>query len=76
LRRAFDVLGANRVSWETDIRNERSQRAVERLGAKRESVLRAHRIRPYSTLRVTVVHSLTAVEWHNASERVIERVAR
>jgi RimJ/RimL family protein N-acetyltransferase len=76
LRRAFDILSANSVSGEADIRNERSQRAIERLGAKREGVLRAHRIRPDGTLRDTVVYSLTAVEWHGASERVLERLTR
>lgn len=63
LRQAFDVLGANRVSWETDIRNLRSQRAIERLGAQREGVLRAHRVRPDGSVRDTVVYSLTGPEW-------------
>jgi RimJ/RimL family protein N-acetyltransferase len=76
LRRAFDVLGAFRVSWETDVHNEPSQKAIERIGPKREGVLRAHRIRPDGTLRDTVVYSLTAPEWHDASKWVIERLAR
>lgn len=63
LARAFDVLGAHRVGWHTDLRNVQSQRAVERLGATREGVLRAHRIRPNGTLRDTVVYSVTAAEW-------------
>lgn len=63
LRHAFDDLGANRVAWETDIRNLRSQRAIERLGARREGVLRAHRVRPDGTLRDTVLYSLTGPEW-------------
>jgi RimJ/RimL family protein N-acetyltransferase len=63
LRRAFDDLGAHRVGWHTDLRNERSQRAIERLGATREGVLRAHRVRPDGTLRDTVVYSVTAAEW-------------
>jgi RimJ/RimL family protein N-acetyltransferase len=76
LRRAFDVPSANRVSRETDVRNERSQRAIERLGAEREGVLRTHRIRPDGTLRETVVCPLTATEWHDASEWLIERRTR
>jgi RimJ/RimL family protein N-acetyltransferase len=64
------------VSWETDVHNEPSQKAIERIGPKREGVLRAHRIRPDGTLRDTVVYSLTAPEWHDASKWVIERLAR
>nr|WP_221471168.1 GNAT family protein [Amycolatopsis umgeniensis] len=63
LRHAFDDLGANRVSWETDINNLKSQKAIERLGAQREGVLRAHRVRPDGTIRDTVVYSLTGPEW-------------
>ncbi|MEV6912983.1 GNAT family protein [Amycolatopsis sp. NPDC051071] len=63
LRHAFDDLGAHRVAWETDIRNLRSQKAIERLGAQREGVLRAHRVRPDGTVRDTVVYSVTGPEW-------------
>ncbi|ONI81883.1 GNAT family N-acetyltransferase [Saccharothrix sp. ALI-22-I] len=63
LRRAFEDLGAHRVGWHTDLRNERSQKAIERLGATREGVLRVHRVRPDGTLRDTVVYSMTAAEW-------------
>jgi N-acetyltransferase len=76
LRRAFDELGANRVSLETDIRNEASQRSNERLGAQREGVLRAHRIRPDGTVRDTVVYSVTAEEWPGVSDRLVTRLAR
>lgn len=70
LCRAFDVLGANRVGWETDIENRRSQRAIERLGASREGVLRAHRIRKDGSLRDTVVYSVTASEWPGVRDRL------
>jgi RimJ/RimL family protein N-acetyltransferase len=70
LTRAFDVLGANRVGWQTDHRNERSQRAIERLGATREGVLRAHRVRPDGTLRDTVTYSVTAPEWPEVRARL------
>jgi RimJ/RimL family protein N-acetyltransferase len=63
LERAFDVLGAERVFWYTDIRNDRSQRAIARLGATREGVLRRHRPRADGTWRDTVVFSMTADEW-------------
>lgn len=76
LRRAFDTLAANRVAWETDIFNERSQRAIERLGARREGVLRAHRIRPNGTVRDTVVYSMIAAEWPTAREGLLDRLSR
>jgi N-acetyltransferase len=74
LTRAFDVLGANRVGWQTDHRNERSQRAIERLGATREGVLRAHRIRPDGTLRDTVTYAVTAPEWPSVRTRLTDRL--
>ncbi|WP_326560256.1 bifunctional pyridoxamine 5'-phosphate oxidase family protein/GNAT family N-acetyltransferase [Micromonospora sp. NBC_01796] len=66
LGRAFDELGAERVVWHTDIRNERSQRAIERLGAQREGVLRRHRQRPDGSWRDTVLYAMIADEWPKA----------
>ena len=63
LTRAFDELGAERVELHTDIRNRRSQRAIERLGATREGILRRHRLRPDGTWRDTVLYALTAADW-------------
>ncbi|GAA3828021.1 MULTISPECIES: GNAT family N-acetyltransferase [Amycolatopsis] len=74
LERAFDVLGARRVTWHTDHRNEKSQRAIERLGASREGLLRAHRIRPDGSRRDTVVYSLLAEEWPTTQENLLDRV--
>ncbi|MCP2164619.1 Protein N-acetyltransferase, RimJ/RimL family [Goodfellowiella coeruleoviolacea] len=74
LRHAFDTLGANRVGWHTDINNLRSQRAIERLGARREGVLRAHRIRRDGSLRDTVVYSVIAAEWPSVRERLEARL--
>ncbi len=54
------TLGAVRVDWYTDIRNDRSQAAIDRLGATREGVLRAHKRRPDGTWRDTVVYAMTA----------------
>ena len=76
LERAFDVLGAERVFWYTDVRNERSQRAIARLGATREGVLRRHRPRPDGTWRDTVVFSMTAPEWPGKAARLREMVNR
>ncbi|SHE72508.1 GNAT family N-acetyltransferase [Streptoalloteichus hindustanus] len=74
LTRAFEELGALRVGWQTDIRNERSQRAIERLGARREGVLRKHRVRPDGTIRDTVQYSMTDDEWPAARERLTGRL--
>ncbi|WP_410593437.1 GNAT family N-acetyltransferase [Amycolatopsis sp. lyj-23] len=74
LTHAFETLDAQRVSWETDIRNLRSQRAIERLGALREGVLRAHRIRPDGSSRDTVTYSMLAPEWPAAKARLNERL--
>jgi RimJ/RimL family protein N-acetyltransferase/nitroimidazol reductase NimA-like FMN-containing flavoprotein (pyridoxamine 5'-phosphate oxidase superfamily) len=74
LRRAFDELGAVRVQWQTDLCNERSQRAIERLGAAREGVLRRHRQRADGSWRDTVVYSMTDTEWPNAHRRLAKRL--
>ncbi|WP_327005726.1 bifunctional pyridoxamine 5'-phosphate oxidase family protein/GNAT family N-acetyltransferase [Dactylosporangium sp. NBC_01737] len=67
---AFDTLGAIRVEWHTDIRNERSQRAIARLGAEREGVLRSHRQRPDGSWRDTVCFAMLTGEWLAARERL------
>ncbi len=74
LTRAFDELGARRVVWHTDIRNERSQRAIERLGAAREGVLRMHRQRPDGSWRDSVLYSMTMDEWPKAQARLRDRL--
>lgn len=72
LRRAFEELGCVRVVWHTDIRNERSQAAISRLGALREGVLRKHKQRPDGTWRDTVVFSMVDDEWPAARSRLEE----
>ncbi len=60
---AFESLNARTVGWRTDNFNFASQRAIERLGAKRDGVLRGHALRRDGTLRDTVMYSVTAGEW-------------
>ena len=60
---AFETLGARLVGWRTDNYNFASQRAIERLGARRDGVLRHHALRRDGTVRDTVMYSLTAGEW-------------
>ncbi|WP_433175078.1 GNAT family N-acetyltransferase [Actinoallomurus sp. CA-150999] len=76
LERAFNVLGAGRVGWHTHHRNERSQRAIERLGAQREGVLRSHRILPDGSVRDTVCYSMIPAEWPAARDRLRARLGR
>lgn len=74
LRHAFEVLGCIRVQFKTDVRNERSQRAIERLGAVREGVLRNHLITPDGTVRHSVYYSLLADEWPAVKTGLEERL--
>jgi RimJ/RimL family protein N-acetyltransferase len=75
LGHAFDVLRANRVAIKTDIRNERSQAAIARLGAVREGVLRHQMIRPDGSLRDTVLYSVLPEEWPAVREHLRVRLA-
>jgi RimJ/RimL family protein N-acetyltransferase len=63
LTHAFETLGAKLVGWRTDNFNHASQRAIERLGARRDGMLRHHALRRDGTVRDTVMYSLTAGEW-------------
>jgi RimJ/RimL family protein N-acetyltransferase len=63
LRHCFEELGAIRVFFKTDARNERSQKALERIGAVKEGVLRQHRIMPDGYLRDSVYYSILDKEW-------------
>ena len=63
LRHAFEDLGCVRVQLKTDSRNLRSQRAIERLGAIKEGVLRNHMILPDGFLRDSVYYSIIDREW-------------
>ena len=63
LTHAFDTLGCNVVGWRTDNFNYASQRAIERLGAKKDGVIRGHKLRRDGTIRDTVMYSLHRGEW-------------
>lgn len=76
LTRAFDELGAVRVEWITDTTNERSQRAIERLGAVREGVLRRHLRRADGSWRDSALYSMTDDEWPAARDRLAARLTR
>jgi RimJ/RimL family protein N-acetyltransferase len=63
LSHAFEVLECNAVEFRTDWFNQKSQAAIERLGAKRDGVLRSHMILPDGRVRDTVVYSILKNEW-------------
>ncbi|GAC1391739.1 MAG: GNAT family protein [Ktedonobacteraceae bacterium] len=63
LRHAFEMLGAIRVQFKTDSRNLTSQRAIERLGASKEGILRNHMIMPDGYYRHSVYYSILDTEW-------------
>jgi RimJ/RimL family protein N-acetyltransferase len=71
LTHAFETLDAERVTWHTDIRNLRSQAAIERLGATKEGVLRRHRRRRDGTWRDTVLYGMTADDWPASKRRLL-----
>ncbi|HEX7326653.1 MAG TPA: GNAT family N-acetyltransferase [Rhodanobacteraceae bacterium] len=71
---AFGALGCAAVRWETDLLNTRSQRAIERLGAHRDGVLRAHKRRHDGTLRDSVEYSIIAAEWPDLRARLAARL--
>jgi N-acetyltransferase len=63
LGHAFDTLDCIAVEFRTHRFNTQSRRAIERLGAQLDGILRSHQISPNGTLRDTAVYSITAAEW-------------
>lgn len=74
-RHAFETLGALRVQLKTDLLNLHSQRAIEKLGAVREGVLRQYQIRSNGVVRDTVMYSVLANEWPDLKARLEARLA-
>jgi len=63
LGHAFERLNCIAVEFRTHFFNQQSRRAIERLGAKQDGILRSHQVAPNGTLRDTVVYSIIAAEW-------------
>jgi RimJ/RimL family protein N-acetyltransferase len=76
LRHAFETLGCIRVQLKTDLRNERSQKAIERIGAVKEGVLRNHMILPDGRIRHSVFYSILDSEWEGVKKRLEEMLER
>jgi RimJ/RimL family protein N-acetyltransferase len=76
LQHAFETLGCIRVQLKTDLRNERSQKAIERIGAKKEGVLRNHMILPDGHIRHSVIYSILDTEWPEVKKSLEEMMRR
>jgi RimJ/RimL family protein N-acetyltransferase len=70
LSHAFDTWQVHRVCFHTDVRNERSRQALDRLGAKFEGVLRAHRLSADLAPRDSARYSIIAAEWPAVKQRL------
>ncbi|MHA4045998.1 GNAT family N-acetyltransferase [Bacillus cereus] len=75
LQYAFEELHMLRVQIKTDLRNEKAQRAIERLGAVKEGVLRNERQLPNGYVRDAVVYSIIASEWPVIKEQLLQKLA-
>jgi N-acetyltransferase len=76
LQHAFETLGCIRVQLKTDLRNERSQKAIERIGAVKEGVLRNHMILPDGRYRHSMFYSILDSEWPAVKKRLEELLHR
>ncbi len=68
---AFDTLGCHVVGWRTDNFNFDSQNAIERLGARKDGVIRGHALRRDGTIRDTVMYSMRSGEWPEAKAQLL-----
>ena len=71
LTHAFETLGCQVVGWRTDNFNFASQAAIERLGAKKDGVIRGHALRRDGTVRDTVMYSMRSGEWPEAKAQLL-----
>jgi N-acetyltransferase len=76
LHHAFEEQGALRVQLKTDSRNLQSQRAIEKLGAVREGILRKHMIMPGNYQRDSVMYSITDDEWPAVKAKLLARIGK
>lgn len=75
LRHAFEVLDCIAVEFRTHFMNHQSRRAIERLGAKQDGILRAHMIAPNGSIRDTVCFSILPSEWPAVRANLEHRLA-
>ncbi len=70
LANAFEVLGCRRVGFSIDVRNEKSLRAIERIGANREGVLRSDMQMHDGAIRDSAIYSIIQSEWHGVKSKL------
>lgn len=75
MRHAFETLGCLRVELKTDALNERSRRAILRIGAREEGILRKHMVTESGRVRDTVYFSVTDDEWPGVKARLEQMLA-
>ena len=68
---AFETLGCHVVGWRTDNFNHASQQAIERLGARKDGIIRGHALRRDGTIRDTVMYSLRSGEWSEVKAQLL-----
>ena len=76
MQHAFETLDCHVVGWRTDNFNFASQQAIERLGARKDGVIRGHALRRDGSIRDTVMYSMRAGEWPDAKAQLLHRLAR
>jgi N-acetyltransferase len=76
LTHAFETWRVLRVCFHTDARNQRSRAALERIGAKYEGILRAHRMAADYIPRDSVRYSIVEAEWQDVKERLSQRLRK
>jgi RimJ/RimL family protein N-acetyltransferase len=76
LGHAFDTLGCIAVEFRTHRLNTQSRRAIERLGAQLDGILRSHQLGAHGSLRDTAVYSITAAEWPTVRVNLDWQLAR
>ncbi|CAM4085231.1 GNAT family N-acetyltransferase [Psychrobacter arenosus] len=75
LAHAFETLHYQTVGWRTDGENLQSQKAIKRLGAKKDGVIRGNRVRRNGIIADTVMYSMIADEWPDAKATLEEKLA-
>jgi RimJ/RimL family protein N-acetyltransferase len=69
-RYAFETLGLRRLELKTDVLNQRSRKAIMKMGAKEDGILRSHQVMPGGRVRDTVYYSIIDHEWPEVKEKV------
>ena len=76
MQHAFETLGCHVVGWRTDNFNFASQAAIERLGAKKDGIIRGHALRRDGTIRDTVMYSLRSGEWAEVKAQLLHSLIK